>query len=466
MIPKSLTNPFLSSWIFAFLLCHTSFGQSDNPRFEVGRRLVEMEKNLEKNLNQDSLKKICPILKPLTFQFFAGQMESIARSLDQANRAISNNQPPSQAELFADSLCMAISPKWIASDSSELSIGIQSFYKSTNSPSLHAELICESAQEKVWHSESIVIKNLPLKMKIKTTSAPSGKSTISLVLKQNNLVIKKHSYAIWKEDKNVELEKNLAIAKQNKTNPIISSSISYLETLQKDCISEKKFETEMNLELIPNSLKALGMSKESTNPSIDLEILLAFPSKYFPRPARLFVPSKSTKEKRPLVVALHGAQATENMFFEAYGAGKLVKLCAKEQWFLLAPRNGLDPKNLDDLASQFNIDTNQVYILGHSMGAAQALAFAVSNRDKIKGLGLFGGAGTVSNNHSLAKLPIFVAVGSEDFTFSSVKRFVDQVKKQPENIVLAKELPNVEHITICQAALEDCISFFKTYSRK
>ncbi|MFZ9824569.1 MAG: hypothetical protein ACO3E9_12230, partial [Gemmataceae bacterium] len=103
-------------WIFAFFLCHTSFGQSDNPRFEVGRRLVEMEKNLEKNLNQDSLKKICPILKPLTFQFFAGQMESIARSLDQANRALSNNQSPSQAELFADSLCMDISPKLIAFD--------------------------------------------------------------------------------------------------------------------------------------------------------------------------------------------------------------------------------------------------------------------------------------------------------------------------------------------------------------
>jgi len=466
MIPKNLINPFLSSWIFAFFLCHTSFGQSDNPRFEVSRRLVEMEKNLEKNLNQDSLKKICPILKPLTFQFFAGQMESIARSLDQANRALSNNQSPSKAELFADSLCMDISPKLIAFDSSELSIGINSFYKSANSPSLNAELICESAQEKVWYSESIVIRDLPLKMKIKTTSTPSGKSTISLVVKQNNLVIKKHSYAIWKEDKNGEFEKNLAIAKQNKTNPIISSSISYLETLHKDCISEKKFETEMNLELIPNSLKALGVPKESANPSKDMEILLAFPSKYFPRPARLFIPSNSTKEKRPLVVALHGAQATENMFFEAYGAGKLVKLCAKEQWFLLAPRNGLDPKNLDDLASQFNIDTNRVYILGHSMGAAQALAFALSNCDKIKGVGLLGGAGTLPSNHSLTNLPIFVAVGNEDFTFSSVKRFVDQVKKQPENIVLAKELPNVEHIMICQAALDDCISFFKTYSRK
>jgi len=48
MILKSLTKPLLSLWIFAFFLCHTSFGQSDNPRFEVGRRLVEMEKNLEK----------------------------------------------------------------------------------------------------------------------------------------------------------------------------------------------------------------------------------------------------------------------------------------------------------------------------------------------------------------------------------------------------------------------------------
>ena len=40
----------------------------------------------------------------------------------------------------------------------------------------------------------------------------------------------------------------------------------------------------------------------------------------------------------PLVIALHGAGGSENMFFDAYGNGKIVDLCRKRGWLLVAPR--------------------------------------------------------------------------------------------------------------------------------
>ncbi len=42
-----------------------------------------------------------------------------------------------------------------------------------------------------------------------------------------------------------------------------------------------------------------------------------------------------------VLFAFHGAGGSENMFFETYGAGRLVELAAARGWIVVAPRQSL-----------------------------------------------------------------------------------------------------------------------------
>ena len=53
---------------------------------------------------------------------------------------------------------------------------------------------------------------------------------------------------------------------------------------------------------------------------------------------RVQVPRDMKKgQSVPLVLALHGAGGSENMFFDGYGDGKVARLCAERGWLLAAP---------------------------------------------------------------------------------------------------------------------------------
>jgi pimeloyl-ACP methyl ester carboxylesterase len=101
-----------------------------------------------------------------------------------------------------------------------------------------------------------------------------------------------------------------------------------------------------------------------------------------------------------VVVALHGARGSENMFFDAYGNGALVQACVERGWFVIAPRCGLLggvylPALLEAMAKGWPIDRTHVVLLGHSMGAMQAVAAAVAPGASYSAIAALGGGGRV-----------------------------------------------------------------------
>src|SRR5262249_26984698 len=117
-------------------------------------------------------------------------------------------------------------------------------------------------------------------------------------------------------------------------------------------------------------------------------------------PVRIFVPEEAKKGKPlPAVVALHGAGGSEKMFFGAYGNGLVVELTRNRGWFVVATRSPFFgspdvPAVLDALAKHYPIDTKKAFLVGHSMGAAQAVSLAGRKPERFAAVAALGGGGS------------------------------------------------------------------------
>ena len=174
---------------------------------------------------------------------------------------------------------------------------------------------------------------------------------------------------------------------------------------------------------------------------------------------------KDTGSKLPVLIALHGAGGSENMFFQTYGAGRLVELGKARRWIVVSPRQTLTGLNLDvpemvqALSEHLPVDSSRVMVVGHSMGAAQAMAQVSKHPESVAMLAALGGGGNVQDSQAIRKVPFYVAAGQRDFG----KPRARSLREQLERIgcpVEYREYPNVEHMVIVQAALDDVFTFF------
>ena len=140
-------------------------------------------------------------------------------------------------------------------------------------------------------------------------------------------------------------------------------------------------------------------------------------------PFRLYVP-KAPRTPMPVVVALHGAGADENMFFDGYGAGILTTLAEQRGFVVISPVSstiGRDVAVFDSLLAvvdrEVPIDTSRIHVLGHSMGAGVATQLAVQRASRLKAVAMMAGGGAVTS----AATPPLLFLGAE----------VDQVIPEP-----------------------------------
>ncbi len=183
-------------------------------------------------------------------------------------------------------------------------------------------------------------------------------------------------------------------------------------------------------------------------------------------PVRIFVPGPvDGRDFMPLVVALHGAGGSENLFFDGYGQGAIVAECRSRGWIVAAPRTdgfGLLPVKelIEALAKNYAIDRARVFLVGHSMGALQATAAVQAHPGFYAAVAALGGGGVVKPSEALKKLPYYVAVGSEDFALSGAERLVANLRKAGADRLEFREFPDVEHLLIVQESLPEVFRFF------
>lgn len=179
---------------------------------------------------------------------------------------------------------------------------------------------------------------------------------------------------------------------------------------------------------------------------------------------RIYVPKDGNDNPRPVLFLFHGAGGSENMFFETYGAGRAIELANERGWIVVAPRQSLlgglgmsAEQMLQVLEEHVSIDRDRVFFIGHSMGASQAVSQSVLAPKLPRGVVALGGGGRPGKTTN-PTTSWFIGAGDRDFGLRGAQTLGSALKATGVNVDL-KVYPNVEHMVIVQAALDDVFAF-------
>ena len=205
-------------------------------------------------------------------------------------------------------------------------------------------------------------------------------------------------------------------------------------------------------------------------------------------PYRIYVPADyPSRGQYPLVVALHGLGGNEDsMFGDFYG---MTPLAETHGYILVAPmgfRNdggyggyGQQPvsrnarlSELDVLEvlkrtrSQYAIDAQRIYLMGHSMGAIGTWRLAARHPDIWAGLGPIAGFGDPSTAATIQHIPQIVVHGDADRTVPVMgSRVMVEALRKLEAEVTYIEVPGGGHSDIAPSNMAQIFEFFNTHRR-
>jgi len=165
---------------------------------------------------------------------------------------------------------------------------------------------------------------------------------------------------------------------------------------------------------------------------------------------------KDAKDGATVVVAIHGAGGSENLFFEGYGAGAAPAEAKRRGWVFISPRASTNciGDSLNWLKETRGISPGKLFVLGHSMGGGIALA---GNGPKPNAIAAFAPAAR-SVSPKLADVPIFLAVGKQEI--GMLRQGADTLAKTLPKGSESKVYDPCEHLMIVAEAARDAYRFF------
>ena len=178
---------------------------------------------------------------------------------------------------------------------------------------------------------------------------------------------------------------------------------------------------------------------------------------------RLRAPADATGPL-PVLFLHHGAGGSENMFFDTCGAGRAATLGVERGWLVVAPRQGLFglpldvAAMLDVLGDSFDIDRTRVFLVGHSMGAGQVAKQVGLHPEGVAAAVALGGGAAAPAGEKAKQVPWFVAAGAADFGRPGAAALAKRLEAAGATVDF-RDYPDVEHMVIVQAALDDVFQF-------
>jgi hypothetical protein len=166
---------------------------------------------------------------------------------------------------------------------------------------------------------------------------------------------------------------------------------------------------------------------------------------------------KSLRADTPVVIALHGAGGSENLFFEGYGGGMAVRLAKDRNWAFLSPSSSPTAckDSLDWVTEQMGSSPKTVFVIGHSMGGGLALSTAGSVGPKA--VAVFAPAGR-SRGAGLESTPLWVGVGKQE-----IMMLAGNARALKSSVQEYREYDPCEHLMIVACGLPDAYKFLDSH---
>ena len=448
------------------LATHPASAQPE--RFELGRRLTAFEAAWEAVPDAAARKRALKDLPQVTTQFFSFRFGDAGRTLDLAAFALKSDTPPTADALLARSLFPDPESRFLESDAKELSVVVKPFYPVEGAKLPATVTLRFDGGESV----AATADKFPVTVKVPLPPLKGRESdgTLSLVA------------VVGKEEHRMSVGVSRAVRRGGRVGDVrlISDRLLKFTTIEEatardrhrvldELVKGNTAETNIPAARLLAEAEAMQGGKPCFTADKPGQFWLSVPlGEKKTAPLRVFVPKGLDAAKPvPVVFALHGAGGSENLFFEGYGAGQIVKECETRGWFLVATRSGLGfanappvPEVLEQLSKRYPLDAKRVFVVGHSMGAGQTISLVQKHPKLFAGAAALGGGMVVRDASAFAQLPVFVGIGDKDLISSGAKNLYKSLTAGGAKNVAYKEYAGVEHMVIVREALPDVFAMF------
>ncbi|MFO0910830.1 MAG: dienelactone hydrolase family protein [Isosphaeraceae bacterium] len=456
-----------------------SIVRAQDARYELGRRVRQFELRWKPDQDPASLRAVVDPLSQAVSRFFRFQFGEAGRALTEAELALAPKSAPSNAELWARSLRLRPSQVLIDPEAGTLRVTLEAFYPSHIEPpkDLQATLrFVRTVDGAKTETRAAALGQLPsvVSFPLKGQKVPRGDGRLELALTSEGRTIAGSPWAGLSVVDNLEGRLKAAAARiatwptdgtsDSADRATARSLHGILAGLAQGRVPETDYPAARLLDELDAQIRAIDAGERWHGPTRPGEFWLTLPIPSGRKATvRILVPPiPPGSTPPPLVVALHGAGGSENMFFDSYGAGAIVSECRRRGWVLVAPRAGERVDQVvEAVGTLYPIDAKRVFLVGHSMGAAMAVQAAVEKPARYAGVAALGGGGRVRGSDGLRALPVFVGVGSRDFARAGAKSLADAFEAAGGPTTF-REYPEVEHLGIVQVALPDVFRWFET----
>jgi predicted esterase len=461
------------AWVVAVLLWpQPALAQAE--RYELGRRLTAFEAAWERVPDPAARERALADLPQVTTQFFSFRFGDAGRALDLAAHALASETPPATEVRWLRSLFANPESRLLDGHAKELSVEVKPFYP-TDGPvpkGLTVRLRVGTGEVAVATPEKFpVALKVPLPPlagrgaddELELTAVAGGRTVRSAVLV---------SRVAGRNGRVADLQK--ALAARPKFETIEEATVRDRGRQLADLAEGAVPETNVPAARLLAEAEAMLDGKPFFTPQKAGQFWLSVPlGDRKTAPLRVFVPKGLDAGKPvPVVFALHGAGGSENLFFEGYGAGRIVAECETRGWFLVATRSGLGfnaappvPEVFGRLAKRYPLDPKRVFVVGHSMGAGQAVQLVQKHPNFFAAAAALGGGGAVREKAAFATLPVFVGVGDKDFALAGARSLNKALTAAGAANATYKEYPGLEHLVIVREALPDAFAVFDKAAR-
>lgn len=450
-------------------------GRGQAIRYELGQRLRAFENAWEKQTDAAARQRALVPVQQATPAFFSFRLDRAAEYLDRGRFALHSDKQPDAAVIWAESLAIRPTSRFLDRTEPTLAVTLETLYK-----------VDAARPDKVaWQLSLLGTDGKPVRPSIRTevTALPAS---LSFDLKdqplpegdhvlRSELLLDDRVLARWEQtlsaakDRDARLKRLREVAGQWSEDAADADRLSVrgllrlLEPLAERKTLETNYPAARLLAEAEATAKAVAAGQPFYGQKKVGQFWLWLPTGKLESPVRLQAPDAVKAGKPlPLVIALHGAGGSENLFFDGYGNGLIARLTQQRGWLLVAPRHAAGG-NLDGLIREvgklYPVDEKRIFLVGHSMGAGQAVAAAVRTPERYVAVAALGGGGSVQGSDALQALPFFVGIGTQDFALRGARSLRDALKKADVRKVEYREYA-VEHLIVVQDALRDVFEFF------